>query len=104
MQFSTELLSLILGYIANIVVSALKKESWSDATKALVTVGVAIVFGIMATYLTGELDSLQDVGGAVAIITASAMVQYKTYFQNSALNKHLEDMDLTEILNRDSTK
>lgn len=103
MQFNTELLSLILGLLANITVSALKKESWSDSTKTLITVGVATVFGIVATYFTGELNSLQDVGGAIAIITASAMVQYKTYFQYSALNKRLENVDLSKILNENST-
>lgn len=94
---NSELLSFFLSYVAMIVVSALKKQSWSDEVKVLITLGVSVVLGFVACFATGELNSVQDVTVATSIVTAAAMSQYKLYFQNTPLNTKLESTDITKL-------
>ena len=85
----TEFLNLALGLLTPFVVSWLKQAHWPDWAKALLTLGIALLAGVLTTAVGGNFD-LRAISANSAQIFTVAILFYKTYFQNSVINQHLE--------------
>ena len=88
---NTDTLSIILGFLAPIIISAINQRHWSNEAKLLTAFGICLVLGGGISFLTGELDG-KDVMGAVGVTFTAAALFYKLYFKNTKWNEILLDI------------
>lgn len=79
----TTVVSVILGLILPFVVSFLKGQQWSDNTKMLFSMGVAIVAAAATLLVQNDFDWNALLTNA-ATVWATAQLLYRTWFQNTS--------------------
>lgn len=88
---TVELVNLIVGFIAPLAVSFLKRCEWSQQRKVVATMGVCAAFGIMVALAGDELSAGAFAERALKVF-AYATGFYKLYFERTDLNAKLEDL------------
>jgi hypothetical protein len=84
-----EFLNLALGLLMPMVVSWLKRNHWPDWAKVLLSLGIALLAGLITAGAEGNWN-LSAIGANSGTVFALATVFYKTYFQDTSLNRRLE--------------
>ena len=104
MEFSPELLAVIVGFLMPPLLSLLKNPRWPSQLKLVMVGAVSIGVGMLGVIIDGSLDlnnleweNLEMILTAGAIAFAGATTTYKLWFQNVQLNATLEDTDLPII-------
>jgi hypothetical protein len=79
-----ELYTIATGAIAMLVIQALKRHTWPDAAKVLLTIAVSLVLGLAQWALQRPIGSItwQAVAVNTGEILAISTVLYKGLFQN----------------------
>jgi uncharacterized membrane protein YqaE (UPF0057 family) len=85
-----EFLTLAFGLLVPPLVSFLKDCAMPDALKILLALLASILAGIIAAAVGGELD-WRNVAGTSAVVFTIATTVFKTFFQDTLLNKNLEE-------------
>lgn len=87
----------LFGLIAPFVISFLKDPRWGDSTKQVVTIIVAVAFGVLSLWLRIEPGDeplewdLETILGHVAAVGFIAVSLYKLFFQGTDTNRDLEN-------------
>ena len=86
-----ELVNLIVGFVAPLAVSFIKRCEWSQQRKVAATMGICAAFGIMVA-LAGDELSVGAFADRALKVFAYATGFYKLYFERTELNTKLEDL------------
>jgi hypothetical protein len=71
------------------LVSLIKQRTWADWQKTLLSLALALVFGLLTAFVNGDVDPA-NIGTATAAIFTAATIAFKTYFQDTPANASLE--------------
>lgn len=82
--------SLLVGFLAPLVVSVVQQPRWSSGVRTLVTVVLCIVFGVGTVYFEGNLRDTSDVVGTILLILLSAVAFYKRVWAQVGVAQAIE--------------
>ena len=85
-----EFLTLAFGLLVPPLVSWLKDCQMPDALKILLSLLASILAGMVTAGVSGELD-WRNVAGTSAVVFTVATTVFKTFFQDSVLDKNLSE-------------
>lgn len=90
----SEFVDIAIGQLLPIFISWLKRSTWPDALKVVLSLIVCVVIGTIKAAVLHRLDvgdfSAEAVAKTAGIIFTSATVAYKTWMQDTWLNARLE--------------
>lgn len=85
----------LLGAVTPIVVSALKQVEWPDQVKSLLTLGISLLFGALAVFMTdGFPTDWTTLVAKLSVIFTIATAIYQLYFKKTVLNHTLTEARL----------
>jgi len=82
--------NIVAGMIMPFVVSALKRATWADSIKVILSMVVSLIFGGLTALIGGTME--WTIGAMLANATAiftEATLLYKIWFEGTSLNARL---------------
>ncbi len=82
--------NILAGVIMPFIVSTVKRATWSDSTKVILSMVVSLALGAATAFIGGTME--WTIGAALANATAiftEATLLYKIWFEGTTLNTKL---------------
>lgn len=81
--------SLLVGFIAPLLIAVLQQPQWTRATRALVTFVFCIVVGLGTAYFNGDFNG-RSIVSSVLIVLVTAISTHSALFKNIGLTDSIE--------------
>lgn len=94
-QTSNQALSIILGLVGPLLVSALKNETWEKWKKLTLVIAVSCACAIFSSWITGDFDT-RSFRESVPVVLSVMWASYNYFWENTEINKRLTDVNLVD--------
>ncbi len=91
MELNASVSAVITGLVIPFVLPLIMQSHWSSRTKSLITLGIAIVAGVVNTLITGQ-------NADVAAVLTSTVVVYQSFNKTGVFDTISEKTDITPKL------
>lgn len=82
--------SLLVGFLAPLVIAVIQQPKWKQSTRALVTAICSIVGGGLTAYFEGSFDDKSDVIGSILLVGVAAMTFYAKFWKQTRVAPAIE--------------
>ena len=79
---TTEQLQGIVAIFVPLLVSVLKRESFSQTVNALIAVAIYVIVGVVSVLVSGQTLTLENIEPAIVIFVAGGTLAYQLFWKN----------------------
>lgn len=89
----SETISVVIGAGMPVLISYLKRCTWTPRQRFLFSLGVCLVVGVAMVWAAGQLN-LANIAESAGLVFTAATTVYKLWFEATPLNRELEQKDV----------
>lgn len=82
--------SLLVGFLAPLLIAAVQQPKWTSKTRAIVQVLSSLVIGAGTALFNGQLDSVKNTTSAILVVLVASMSSYESVWKKTGWTAAIE--------------